>query len=192
MIEKYRKLLGFSKTFSLAYKRYCKEYRTEYYLYGDDYLSSALYLAIQLKDEIQNWKLFLTCLLLNGYSTDRYNLGPLPDDTPYKQLLRAWGRYSDREIGIILNILNHTREDLVYIEDAQRDFELFNDFREYFKILILPDGVLVRHLDGIGITSNGEYSQEDYLRAVKRTIQRINNPKVKAQYLAKVNRLNEE
>lgn len=160
MIEIYRKYLDFSKkefqTFFKVYKYHLNTYRPDnkFYLYSKEHLLTALSLSILLKDKIQDFKLFLTCLILNGYSSDVYNLNPLPNDEKFKlksflNSLYSTGLYTKREISIIDIILSYVPEDGIYLEDYQKDFYLFDDFRKFLKIVHLGDNIYIRHSENI-------------------------------------------
>lgn len=202
MIDLYRTYLGFSKkdfnTFKKIYKECLLKYRKDnkFYAYGKDYLSTALVLALLLKEDIDDLRILLTCIILNGYSNDTYNFQPLGKEYKYQlkdilnKLLEA-NLYTSKEIFYIESILSSYSSLNTYIEDYQRDFQLFEDFRQFFKIIKLNDDLYIKMSDEpkkVLITKYDTFPLDDYLTVTKQVKNSIKNSDLKILYQLRINK----
>lgn len=201
MIDLYRKYLGFSKedfnTFKNIYKECMLKYRKDnkFYVYGKEYLYNALVLSLLLKDNIKDLKIFLTCIILNGYSNDEYNFQPLSKKHEYqlddilKKFLKA-NLYTSKELFYIRSILISNSSITSYIEDYQRDFQLFEDFRQFFKVIKLTDNLYVKMSDNpykVLVTDYNRFPLDDYLTVTSQIKNFIKNSNLKILYQARIN-----
>lgn len=174
--------------FEEIYTKHLKRHRGKFYLYGKDHLVSNLALALILEEDIKNFKIFLTCIILNGFASDLNNLYPSKtSNSVIRDIIKDLvGLYTTKELFYIEAFLCHSGMDLVAFDEYHSDFLLFNDFREYFKLVVVGSAY-VRHSEKASlIRKTPGLIMSEYLKAVTLIRNTIKDERIKVLYLNRI------
>lgn len=170
----------------------------KYHLYTQDYLENVLALTILLdeEDKLYSPKVFLIASLLNGMFNELDNFQIISEKyhKQYKNMMKDLeSLFTSKEVFYILNFLFHNplKDGLLYFEDYDKDYHLFDDVRKYSMIVKLDDKRFVRLSDdpeecGSNIKED-PFPVDDFFEAVFSIKKIIIDKDIKDLYQIKIN-----